>query len=179
MVKLFAPSLRAIARAARTATGLPSTANHAPCRLGGSPATKVIMGCALPVCTPRSARADIAWLLNAPLACKITGGSCACPASVRETSSTAASGTASHKRSQRKLGIPQCERRQHPPSAPARLPCVWRCEAARVMISRDSEALRMEQLRKAAGERSGANKGDGFHLFHDSRVARQASSICV
>ena len=46
-----------------------------------------------------------AWLLSAPLACRMTGGSLRAPASVRETSSIARSGTASHNTSHRKFGI--------------------------------------------------------------------------
>ena len=89
-------------RAARRAAGAPSKANHAPFKLGGSPATKVIMGWALPVCTPRLASGASNWLLSAPLACRTMGGSVARVA-VCATSSIAASGTAIHKRSQSKF----------------------------------------------------------------------------
>ena len=168
-----------MARAARTAVGSPSTANHASLRLGGSPATNVIIGCALPVWTPRSARAASTWLLKAPLACKMTGGSsCARGEACCATSSMAASGTASHSSvAPEAWHSPGADRSANGARQCAGLPP--RAGRGARNDLRDGEALRMEQLCKAAGKRSGADEGNGFHLVHDSRVARRSVQLCI
>ena len=70
MVKLFAPELRAMERAARTRLRLPSSANHAPFKTRRFAATKVIIGWRCRCARRDRARAANAWLLSAPLACK-------------------------------------------------------------------------------------------------------------
>ena len=179
MVKLWAPSLRAIARAARTAAGVPSTANHAPLqarRLTGNKRHHGMRASGL-----HAALGERRQHLAAQ-AHRWRAGLSAAAWRARPALRYVLYRAVRHRQpqpSQRSLAfasvVPSTNRARQCAALPPGAGCGARNDLA------DEEALRAEQLRQAAGQRSGTDKGNGFHLDsrEQSSTARRCCDLCI